>query len=271
MQRLFKRVEAANMVHKELHNDELIDLLFTEEDRLPKGAAIEIVRRGEELTPDLARITMDKFLWNADLPDWWAPVHATYLLGSIGSEETITPLLAALRWSDAYNNEWVVDELPSIFGKIGLPAMKPLERIVAERSAGWSARAIAMEGLAATVLKERELEEKVVRMIAAILDDPTEELGARRAAVTILLDLRRADCKDALISFLAQDEKRFKDDPVFGSVITSKEAEKTLAITKRDTEHYLSDWMNFYEADEIRARQKRWAEEDARHRTRLKH
>lgn len=256
------------MNYRKMHNDELIDLLFTEEDRLPKSAVDEIVRRADELLPALTGIALDRVLWTADLPDWWAPVHATYILGAIGTEETIMPLLASLRWADAYDNEWITEDLPSIFGSIGMPARRPLEKIVADHSAGWSARAIAMDGLTALSLRFPELEEEIVRMIAAILSDAIEELGARRAAATILMDLKRADCKRALIAFAKEERERFKNDPDISVAFSARDVEKELSISRRDTAYYLHDWMSFYEQEEIRNRQRRWAEEEATYRLR---
>lgn len=259
------------MKYRKLHNDELIELLFSEEDRLTTGAVNEIVRRSGELIPELSKIVMDKYLWTAPLPEWWAPVHATYILGAIGSDEVVTPLLAALKWSDAFDNEWVTEDLPSIFGSLGKSVMKDLEKIVADRSEGWSVRSIAMDALASISIRNRELEDHVVRIIAAIVDDQSEELGARRSAATILLDLRRVDCKDALLRFFAEDEKRFKDDPIFKGAISPKDVGKLIGITERETHHYMNEWMEFYNPQEIKIRQQRWAEEDALHRGRMKH
>jgi hypothetical protein len=252
-----------------MNNEELIDLLFTEDDRLSRPAVNEIVRRADELMPDLASITMDRLLWTAEPPDWWATVHASYVLGAIGTEEAITPLKSALRWSDAYDNEWVTEDLPSIFGHMGKVARGALETMVADRSAGWSARAIAMDGLAAVAVHHPEIEEEIVRMIAAILDDGHEEPGARRSAATILLDFRRADCEEALVAFAREEEGRFKDDGSGRGMLTIKEVEKGLAVSQRDLSFYQRDWMKFYDPKEIRVRQERWAEEREKRRLRL--
>lgn len=256
------------MDYRKLNNEDLVDLLFTEEDRLPQEAAEEILRRGDELTSGLAGIVLDRSLWTAELPDWWAPVHATYLLGALATDAVVMPMLAALRWSDAYDCEWVVEELPSIFGTIGLAAREPLERIVDDRSAGWSARALAMDSLAAIALRNPEAEKDVMRRVADVLGDETEELGARRAAAVILLDFRCTQYKEQLISFAAEEQERFKGDPKFDGVITPKEIEKDLMVTGRDVEHYARNWLRFYTEEEMGARQQRWVEEDAKYRVR---
>jgi hypothetical protein len=178
------------------------------------------------------------------------------------------PMLSALRWSDAYDCEWVVEELPSIFGVIGLAAREPLERIVADLSAGWSARAMAMDSLAAIALRNPGAEKDVMRMVAGVLSDETEELGARRAAAVILLDFRRAEYKEQLTSFAVEEQERFKGDAKFDGVITPKEIDKDLMVAGRDIEHYARNWLRFYNDEEIEARQQRWIEEDAKFRVR---
>lgn len=255
------------MNYRKLNNDEIIDLLFTEADTLPRQAVDEILRRSSELVPELAAIVTDRVLWMTPPPDWWSAVHATYILGAIGTDEVITPLLASLRWSDAYDNEWVAEDLPSIFGSMGKKACKRLEDIVTDRSAGWSARAIAMDSLAAVALKEPEFEEEIIRIIAAILDDPTEDEGARRAAANILIDLRRMDCIDAIIAFAREDEKKLKHDEHY-PVLRVKEIKEELARAKRSTAFYTRDWMAFYDEGEIQKRQRRWAEEASKHKVR---
>ena len=76
---------------RRLANEELVDLLFREEDRLPRQVIDEVIGRGGEIVPLLADIVMDRLAWTDALPEWWAPVHATYALGAIGSPETMTP------------------------------------------------------------------------------------------------------------------------------------------------------------------------------------
>ena len=110
-------------------DEELTELLFIEEDRLNRQVINEILARAETTAPILAEIVMDKHNWLQDLPEWWAPVHATYLLGALGDPRGVAPLMAALRWADAFDNDWVTDFLPAIFGTIGPPCLAALEAV----------------------------------------------------------------------------------------------------------------------------------------------
>lgn len=252
--------------YRKLHNEELIDLLFTQEDRLPRLAIDEIARRGTEIVPMLAEVVMDRTVWTAELPDWWAPVHATYALGAIGGAESLVPLLSALRWADAYDNEWATEDLPSILGALGDLSFDALLGVVADRSAGWSARSIAMDALGSQALRFPHREEEAMARLGQILRDRNEEHGARRSAAFVLLDFRRADYKDELMG-LAHSEVRWQQQyndyvPAF----TPDEVARDLGMPRCTTDIYVRDWLLFYEPGEILRRQERWAAEDRKQR-----
>ncbi len=64
------------MHYQNLDDDELIDLLFTEEDRLPRAAVDEFMRRGERIVLPLSKIVSKSYPWTKALPEWGAVVHA---------------------------------------------------------------------------------------------------------------------------------------------------------------------------------------------------
>jgi hypothetical protein len=249
---------------RRLANEELIDLLFGEEDRLPREAIDEVIRRGGEIVPLLSEIVMDRMAWTDGLPEWWAPVHATYALGSIGTKETLVPLLAALRWSDAYDNEWVTEDLPSILGSLGPVAYDALVALVEDRSAGWSARSIAMDALGCHALRFPEKEEEVMVLLGSVIRDRTEEFGAMRSAAFVLIDFRRADYREDLMG-LAEDEVRHQQQhPDYRPAFTPADVERDLGLPKLAMDAYIRDWLGFYSTEEIARRQQRWDHEDGR-------
>jgi hypothetical protein len=247
---------------RHLHNEELIDLVFTKEDRLTKGEVAEMIRRGTEILPTLSEIVMDRAFWVAELPEWWAPIHAAYVIGAIGGRESLTPLLSAIRWSDAYENEWVSEELPSILGSLGKSSYSATKAASLDRSAGWSARSIAMDGLGSHAVRFPEVEEDVVKIIGGILCEKDEEFGARRSAAYVLIDLRRQDYKRQLIGIAKEEENRTPPDPDWRPAFSPKDVELELSLPRRGLEFYTHDWMKFYEPQEIEKRQMRWAAED---------
>ncbi|HPQ81786.1 MAG TPA: SEC-C metal-binding domain-containing protein, partial [bacterium] len=247
---------------KRMHNEELVDILFDEEDRVLRSVADEIIRRGAEIMPLLSEAVMDRTLWTADPPDWWAAVHATYCIGAIGGPDSIVPLMAALRWSDAYDNEWVTEDLPSILGSLGELAWPHILAAVADRAAGWSARSIAMDALGAQSLRFPAREEEAMALLGRILSDESEEYGARRSAAYVLLDFRRADFRKELVSFAHEERHRASQWQDYRAAFTPEEVERDLATPRAAMDIYLRDWLLFYEQEEIRRRQERWARED---------
>lgn len=254
---------------KRLSNDELMDLLYSEEDRLPRAALEAVIERGREMLPMLADVVMDRMSWTDGLPEWWAPVHATYALGAIGGKAALTPLLAALRWSDAYDNEWVTEDLPSILGTLGDLSYDALLTVVADRAAGWSARSIAMDALGSQALRFPEKEEGVMSLLARILRDLTEEHGARRSAAFVLLDFRRSDCRDELVRFAKAEVRHQQQHPEYRPAFTPEEVSRDLSSPRLAMDAYIRDWLQFYALGEVAKRQDRWAQEDGRPRPEL--
>ena len=249
---------------RRLTNEELVDLLFSEEDRLPRAAIDEIVLRGTEIVPSLSDVVMDRMTWTDDLPEWWSTVHATYALGAIGVIETLVPLLAALRWSDAYDSEWVTEDLPSILGSLGDISYEALMEVVTDRPAGWSARSIAMDALGSQAMRFPQKEEEIMALLGGILRDSTEEHGAMRSAAFVLLDFRRADHKKDLLRLAASEVHRQEQHPDYRPAFTPDDVSRDLNSPKMGMDAYIRDWLDFYSPGEIARRQERWAQEDGR-------
>src|SRR5688572_19355488 len=77
-------------------DEQLLDLLVTEEDRLTRAAVDEFVARGERMVEPLTRILESEEAWKELDTHFWRPVHASFILGAIGGERAIPGLLAAL-------------------------------------------------------------------------------------------------------------------------------------------------------------------------------
>jgi hypothetical protein len=243
-----------------LEDEQLVEMLSVAEDRLDLEAAQEMARR-PTLAPFLAQVVMDKANWVAELPEWWAVVHATYILGIKGGEEAVLPLVSAMRWADAYDCDWVTEVLPSIFGRVGPPAMPWLTMVTRDSSAGWSCRDVAMKGLAALSLTFPDSAEHVFRIVGERLMDEGEDRVVRQLAGQILIDFRRQDYRLALLKF-AKEEWSFKDmDAWYPAGVDPEEVEWAFRQGKPETWHYREDWMRFYQPAEIQRRQKRWSRE----------
>lgn len=250
------------MTYQTLSDDDLLNLLFTEEDRLPRVAVDEFIRRGERMVKPLSEIVSDQYIWTKALPEWWAVVHAMYILGGIGGKKVILPLLRGMRWAVAYDCDWVTEALPSIFGKIGVAAITGLKFIANDNTSDWYTRSIALEGLAAITISNPDIEADIFSFIHSILTGTEDDRVFKQTAGHILLDFLRSEYKDDLLVF-GREERELKDkDFTYIHAFEVDDVEITFKKGKKDLKTYTKDWLSFYNEDEIRKRQERWEKED---------
>lgn len=246
--------------YAQLPDERLAELLYASEDRLPLEAAQEIAGR-DSFLPLLCDLVMDKQSWLSDLPEWWNVVHATYILAMRGGEEAALPLLSALRWADAFDCDWVTEFMPSIMGKLGPPAIPGLTTVCQDRTAGWSARDLALKGLAATSLDHPECKDLVFGVIGQRFMDESEDRVLRQLAGQVLLDFRVQNYRMALLKF-AREDWSFKDlDFCYPAGFAPEEVEWSFKRSEPEVWHYQDDWTRFYDPAEIQRRQKRWGKE----------
>ena len=243
-----------------LNDEHLTELVFVEEDRLPLAAAEELARR-EGAAPLLAQVVMDKQSWLTELPEWWAVVHATYILGLRGDDQVVMPLLAALRWSDAFDCDWVTELLPSILGQVGPPCIPGLTHVARDLSAGWSARDLALKGLAAISLASPASASHVFRIVGERFMDEQEDRLVRQLAGQILLDFRCQQYRIGLIKFARQQWLMGEMEQWYPGGFHPEEVDAAFRDQEPEVWHYQEDWMRFYAPAEIQRRQKRWTRE----------
>lgn len=126
-----------------------------------------------EHIPELIQMIRDEELFSADSdrPEAWAPVHAWRALGQLRAEDAIVPLLGLLGRIDEEDDDWVVEELPIVFGKIGPKAIPALQDYLANNSNGEYARVAAAESLGKIGQEHPEVRDHCV----AVLTDQLKE------------------------------------------------------------------------------------------------
>lgn len=250
------------MDYSKLTDEKLINLLFTEEDRLPRIAVNEFLARGNRMVKPLADIVNNNFAWMRDIPEWWAVIHGVFILGAIGTGETAVPLLKSLQFAAAHDCDWVTEQIPSIFGSIGTDAMEGLKIIASDWTRDWFTRVIAIEGLAAITIKYPETEKDIFAFIGSIFSNKTEDNDVRAHAGSILLDFQKEEFRDKLLDF-GENERKIKNNDMFYNLVFDEDDVKTaLDSHKKDLRHYRNDWLSFYDENEIKKRQKRWEREE---------
>ena len=248
--------------YQKLSNNELMALLFTEEDRLPRAAVEEFIRRGEQMVKPLSDIISEQYLWRNEGAEGWAPIHGVYILGAIGGMAAVIPLLRAARWAAAYDCDWVTEDLPSIFGKLGTIAMDELKKIAKDRTSDWYTRAIAIEGLAVITIYNPEAEKEVFPFIHSILIDDNEDRDAIQTAAHVLLDFLRQESREDLLNFGKKERELKEKNAGYTASFYEDDVEKYFLKGEKELWSYTKDWLSFYDENEIRKRQERWKKED---------
>ncbi len=89
---------------------------------------------GAEHVPELIRMATDDTLtWaDSDSLEVWAPIHAWRALGQLHAEAAAQPLLPLLLQGD--DSDWVLEELPDVYGLIGAAAIPALSAYLADAS-----------------------------------------------------------------------------------------------------------------------------------------
>src|SRR5260370_12829201 len=107
---------------------------------------------GPEHIPDLIRMATDHEIRSIEPkegeeeePEFWAPIHAMRALGQLHAEAAIEPLVHLL--GELEHDEWMREELPSVFGLIGPAAIPALAAYLADTSHELYPRGYAAHGL----------------------------------------------------------------------------------------------------------------------------
>ena len=154
---------------------------------------------GPEHIPDLIRMATDEELNEADPEsrEVWAPLHAWRALGQLRAVEAVEPLLGL--FDRLEYDDWVNEELPSVFGMVGPAALPILAEYIADLSHNDSSRISAIAGIENIGKRWPDargesialLEERLKRFeenepdVNGFIVEALVELGAREAAPVI--------------------------------------------------------------------------------------
>lgn len=239
-----------------LGDEALIDILFWQKDRVSRAVIDEILNRRERMGDAIAALIMNDHSWHHDA-DEWVPRHATYILGAIGGRDVVIPLMRSLRSAAEYDDEWILDELPSIFGALGDFVYEPLRAMVLDRSNDWIVRSTALDGLAAITIKNPARERAVFDLAASIMNDISEEDDMRGLSGLLLLDFMQKTYEKSLRAFIEYQEAQKEKDPFYMMHFDDTEiAHMITADDHRHVEHYTHDWLRFYDPEAFAARER---------------
>ncbi|MBN1995427.1 MAG: DUF1186 domain-containing protein [Anaerolineae bacterium] len=149
-----------------------------------------------EHTPDLIRMALDEDLnWaDSDTDEVWAPIHAWRALGQLRAEAAIEPLMSLFGRVDEFDDDWVGEDLPDVFGLIGRPALEPLSRYLANPDHSLWARVTAAQSFVKIGRRHPELRTQCVAALTRQLEQFRELSPSLNAfLVSSLIDLKAVE------------------------------------------------------------------------------
>lgn len=114
-------------------------------------------------------------------------VTAWRALADLKAEMAVEPLIDVLRESDDELDDWLSEDLPQVFGKIGEPAIEPLIRLARDTTAEEFVRSIAVGSLRAVVDHHPAMRDRVVDFLTEMMTKAAE--SDIRLNTTLLVDL----------------------------------------------------------------------------------
>jgi hypothetical protein len=225
-------------------DDFLIERLFTIGDALPRSVVDVYIKRGNVLTPYLSSIIYDESNWYAPQPRCWSTFHATCILGAIGGDAVVDPLVVALHYASENFAEEVLEMLPAILGSLGESALHEVSAIAEDRNKDWLARWTACEALAAIALKNTQKKDEICALLARIMCDKTEKASVRASAGEALLNCIPAKYKEELLQFA---EEQASDEFDAEAFFDTDDIRLAFFEGHRETTRLTHDWLEFYD------------------------
>ena len=234
---------------------ELLSKLEVLGDQVPMELVQAILAKESEAVVPLRDVLQDDDYWEAEDNSQWMPLHAVKLLGTLADPRAIPQLVNSLILANEVDNDWIMEDFPTVFGRIGPPAIAPLKDFILANKGDnelWWSRSAAADGLIAIVFNHPLEREQILSFFHELLlgEDDTEFLSF---AAGSLLDLGDTSSFPVL-------EKAFDRGIIDDSIIDRDDLEQ-----ERDKPYYLknNDLLHFYDPEEVAKRQARWEEEKA--------
>ncbi|MCG7849938.1 MAG: DUF1186 domain-containing protein [ANME-2 cluster archaeon] len=204
----------------------------------------------------LRDILQDDDYWEAEGNKQWMPLHAVKLLGMLADPRTIPQLVNTLILAYEVEDDWIMEDLPTVFGRIGPPAINPLEEFIHAYDGDnkfWWSRSAAAEGLIAIAMNHPHERERILTFLHGLFseEDDSEFLSF---LVGSLLDLGDTSSFPVL-------EGAF-DRGIIDEFIINRD---DLVYEKKVPRNfYNKDLLQFYDPEEVSKRQARWEREKRR-------
>jgi uncharacterized protein DUF1186 len=170
--------------------------------------------RPEHIT-ELIRMAIDPALNEApsDSGEVWGPLHAWRALTQLRAVEAAGPLTSLFRRIDEQQDDWVGEDLPEAFGRLGPGAIPTLTTYLADAANGEWARVAAAHSLERIGTRHRQAREACVAALTHQLEQLTQQAPSLNGSlVAFLLDLQAVEAAPVI-------ERAFRFDQVDDTVV----------------------------------------------------
>lgn len=244
-----------------LDEQQLIELMIDDEDRVPRNVIDECARRGdamlEKLRPVIGSDAGSNLVTSGG--EWWLELHAAFILGRMTDDAAGRLLLDFMRRlareEDENLEDWLAGVWPALFANKSDTVLREVEAFAFSAFEMPYMRPSAIEVvLAARERRGPQALDATLDRVAAWISDESRDPEERLLAASVLLDFPRVAHR-ALLEELA--------DAPEGSLMFDRQDIADAYEAARDTPGWLKidDPWHFYDPTEIASRQQRWREE----------
>jgi hypothetical protein len=238
-------------VFSHLSIQELLSELEKMGNLVPMELAQAILAKEQEAVIPLCDILQDKHYWEAEDDKQFMPQHAVKLLGMLADPRAVPQLVDALIQACKVYDYSIIEDLPTVFGRIGTPAIFPLEEFIHFYKGDnefWFPRNTAADGLLAIALRHPHEQERILTFLHELFSEKDDEEFLGFAAKSLL--------NFGDLSSIPVLEKAFDRGIIDDYIITRDELSKKRV---RPPGMYNKDLLQFYDPEQV-AERRTWQE-----------
>ena len=228
---------------------ELLSKLEELGDQVPGELAQAILAKKQEAVIPLCDVLQDGDYWEADDNRQLMPLHAVKLLGMLADPRALPHLVDALILACKVGDYLIVEDLPTVFGRIGPPAIPLLEEFIHAHKGDnefWYPRSTAADGLLGIALHHPHEQERILTFLHELFSEEDDEEFLGFAAKSLL---NFSDPSSIPVLEKAFDRGIIDDYIIMRDDLLKKRV-KPLGM-------YNNDLLHFYDPEQVAERQVR--------------
>lgn len=210
---------------------------------VPMELAQAILAKEQDAVIPLCDVLRDKHYWEAEDDKQFMPQHAVKLLGMLADPRALPWLVDALIQACKVHDHSIMEDLPTVFGRIGQPAIYPLEEFIHSHKGDhefWYPRNTAADGLLAIALRHPHEQERILTFLHELFSEKDDEEFLGFAAKSLL--------NFGDLSSIPVLEKAFDCGIIDDYIIKRDELSKK---REKDLDKYNEDLLQFYCPEEV--------------------